>query len=64
MLFDLPFSLQNFPEIKKQTCSSEASKVIFINHRSIKKKKKVFDNSVNNVTIKLLKLVLGGSNLF
>lgn len=26
--------------------------------------KKVFDNLMNNVMIKLLKLVLGGSNLF
>lgn len=50
---------------KKKSRSSEAGEVTFIKQNHLrKKKKKVFDNLVNNVMIKLRKLVPGGSNLF
>lgn len=64
MLFDLPFSLQNFTEIKKNRPVLQKLVRSSLSTTEAFKKKKVFDNLVNNVTIKLLKLVLGGSNLF
>lgn len=57
MLFDLPSSPPRYK--KKKTCSSAASKVIFIHHANALKKEKVFDNPVNNVTIKKPKSGVG-----
>lgn len=60
MLFDLLFPpheiKKNTPVLHKLVRSSLSTTEAF-------KKKKVFDNVMNNVTIKL-KLVLAGSNLF
>lgn len=65
MLFDLLFSLQNFHEIKKKTKNRPVLHMLVRSSLSTAEAlKKVFDNLMNNVMIKLLKLVLGGSNLF
>lgn len=66
MLFDLLFSLQNFHEIKKNKKKNRPVLHMLVRSSlsTAEALKKVFDNLMNNVMIKLLKLVLGGSNLF
>lgn len=66
MLFDLLFSLQNFHEIKKKQKKNRPVLHMLVRSSlsTAEALKKVFDNLMNNVMIKLLKLVLGGSNLF
>lgn len=66
MLFDLLFSLQNFHEIKKKQKKNRPVLQMLVRSSlsTAEALKKVFDNLMNNVMIKLLKLVLGGSNLF
>ncbi len=64
MLFDLAFSLQNLSRIKKKKKKKNSPvprKLVrsFLSTTKAFKKEKVFDNPVNNVTIKLLKTGAG-----